>query len=59
MGDARTVPAHGPIIYSHMISRFPEKTSGAIERAGFIDAPLTGPPNNASIVITPRQRPLP
>lgn len=41
-------PDTGAMIYTHRKSRFPATTAGAIDLAGFMEAPLIGPANMAS-----------
>ena len=43
----RIAPMMGAIKYSHWCSQFPLMSAGPNERAGFMDAPLIGPPHNA------------
>src|SRR5690349_8521050 len=45
-------PATGAVRYTHRWSSRPATTAGARVRAGFIDAPDTGPANRASRAIT-------
>jgi len=47
-GTARTAPAMGAIIYTHMCSKWPDTTAGPIDLAVFMEAPQTGPANMAS-----------
>lgn len=39
---AMTAPARGPATYAHQSVRSPPTSAGPSERAGFIDAPVTG-----------------
>lgn len=45
---ARIAPPNVATRYNHKCSKLPETTAGASERAGFIEALVTGPANNAS-----------
>src|SRR5689334_14215900 len=47
-----TAPATGAVRYTQRWSSRPETTAGARDRAGFMLAPDTGPPNSASNAIT-------
>src|SRR2546421_7427198 len=52
-GTATAAPSTGATRYTHNAARCPDKTAGASERAGFIDAPQIGPANIASNPMTP------
>ena len=46
MPTAIAAPATGPTRYAHHDVQSPSTRAGPSERAGFIDAPLTGAPYN-------------
>src|SRR3954454_22240931 len=46
-------PKTGPTTYIQKSVHSPDASAGPNERAGFIDAPVTGPPNSASSPTAP------
>ena len=51
-GTPAAAPMTGANKYTHKCSKWPLTRAGASDRAGFIDAPDTGPANRASRAIT-------
>ena len=63
LNTARAAPAIGAAMYSHKWVKCPDAMAGPMERAGFIEAPVMGPPNKDAIVMvnpmaTPAMRPF-
>lgn len=55
VGRASQVPMTGAVRYTQRVERFPKTRAGPRERAGFIEAPLTGPPIRASRATVPSE----